>query len=472
MDTEEFARAAQGAGKAQPELEGHLRHVLDALPAMTFVLDAQGILIEANAAALKAANLAPTAVIGAPLAETYWWSWSEEAQARLKNAASAARREGGAQRYQEKIRVGEERFLTVIAQVAPMRGGGGQVTHLAVSAIDVSELVEMQERQALLSAELTHRVKNILAIVQALVSRSAKRAPSKEALVASLNGRIAAMAASISQLSLSQWTGYDLRGVLVEQLGALGSDRITIEGPEVQLSPKAAMAFALIAYELGTNAAKHGALSNPDGRVSVRWQIANGDFAFDWREAGGPAVTAPSELGFGSTLVRNLAEGDLGANATVEYAREGLTAHFRGPASRLAEAAHARAGIEANGGPKLAGKRIVIVEESPVVALDLANLLEGEGARVLGTYVVTEEARAAFADALNASCDILILNAEMDGGARWPLAETARAGGAKLLFSTTGESTSALTRRFPEAQVLVKPYPESDLLRALARLAA
>jgi PAS domain S-box-containing protein len=447
-----------------------LRNVVDALPAMTFVLDAEGVLASANAAALTAAVLSPTDVIGRRLSQSYWWSWSPEAQARLEDAIAKAK-EAGAEDYREEIRVGADRRLTVMLHIAPLRLEPGKVGGFVVSAVDISELVMMQERQTLLAAELTHRVKNILTIVKALVSRAARRAETKEALAQSLEGRIAAMAASISQLSRSQWTGYDLREVIYEQLENYERDRIALHGPAVQLSPKAAMAFALITYELASNAVKYGALRGADGYVVLEWGVDDQLLRVTWREVCASPTTAANETGFGSTLIRNLAEGDLGAALDMTYAPEGLRVLLEVPVTHIRQAAAEYADMEIDEcKPRdvLQDKRVLIVEDSPMIALDLAGMLEAAGAKVLGPCATIDEAAAVLE---RADVDIAFLDASAECPASLTLAKAARKRGVSMLFATMAEDVASLREAFPDAIVLPKPFSETDALQALRTLA-
>jgi len=447
--------------------EDHLRHVLDALSVMACVLDETGALVSANRAVLAAAELQPSDVLGAPLSQTYWWSWSAETQTRLTEALDAARIGAAPSPYRERMRIGEGRYLTVMLQLTPLRDGDGTVRNIVVSATDVSELVEMQERQTLLAGELTHRVKNILAIVKALVSRAARRAPTKEALAEALEGRISAMAATISQLSRAQWTGFDLRSILEEQLGPYGAERVTFSGPQLHLAPKAAMALALIAFEMGSNAAKHGALSTPDGKVDVRWAVDGAAFTFNWRELGGPPASKPSETGFGSTLISTLSEGDLGAEMAVSYPSAGLIAELKAPLANLRReepmqslnlGESERQRLEA----RLRRARVLLVEDSPLVALDVIAMLEAFGAIVYGPYTDIDEARAA---AERDNFDFALIDIDWDEAGALTVAEAAA--GAALVFAT-GESGDAAKQRFPDAALLPKPYTEFDMVRALA----
>lgn len=451
------------------EPERHLRQVLDALAVMAFVLDRDGVLLQANASALAAANLQPSDVIGVPLSQSYWWNWNAEAQARLAKAVSDAQA-GKLTEYRDRIRVGSEQYLTLMLRLAPLHDADGAVTSLVLSAQDVSELIETQQRQELLAGELTHRAKNILAIVKALVTRSARRATSKEALAVSLEGRITAMAAAISQLSRMQWAGSDLGEAISEQLATYGRDRATLQGENFDLAPKATMALALIIYELASNASKYGALSAPDGRISVRWDLDGQHLQLVWKEIGGPPVTAPTELGFGSTLIKNLAEGDLGAKTELDYAIDGLVVRMAIPVQRLShrEQDHEPFAIDTgNQSSVLTGKRVLVAEDAPVIALDLKGMLEAAGVIVIGPYATLAEALKA---AREQNYDAALLDIDLRGENSLPVAQEAAKRGVPFLFATAETINAEARAAFPEAPVLAKPFSETEMFDAMSRL--
>ncbi|MFN3889081.1 MAG: PAS domain S-box protein [Beijerinckiaceae bacterium] len=174
---------------------------------------------------------------------------------------------------------------------------------------DISERREWARVQRLMTRELLHRVKNSVAVIQSLVRLTAPRAASLEEFVQSLSGRLSAMAAAHDLLSEMHWRGADLGELVAKQLAHYlgGADRrLHAEGPKVRLPQQFAVPLALALHELATNAAKHGSLSSPNGRVDLTWTATRGPrnkLRILWRESGGPAVAPPSSTGFGSTLI-------------------------------------------------------------------------------------------------------------------------------------------------------------------------
>lgn len=186
----------------------------------------------------------------------------------------------------------------------------------------------------LLIEELNHRVKNTLAIMQAIAVqtfRTASRAEREK-----FEGRLGALAEAHNLLSKEKWQGSELEDVIVRVLKPYqlsSPDRIRMSGPQVALSPRLAVVLSMIVHEIATNAAKYGALSNDGGTVDLSWELLVDKDAgkahpprlrMVWREAGGPAVVAPIRRGFGSRLIERSTRDQLGGEATVDFLPRGV----------------------------------------------------------------------------------------------------------------------------------------------------
>jgi two-component sensor histidine kinase len=181
----------------------------------------------------------------------------------------------------------------------------------------------------LLVEELNHRVKNTLAILQAIAAqtfRSASRAEREK-----FEGRLGALAEAHNLLSQERWQGSELADVIKRVLRpyALSNpERVKMFGPRVPLSPRLAVVLSMIVHEIATNAAKYGALSNESGHVAVDWEVLEDDtvrrLRLIWTEAGGPLVVAPVQRGFGSRLIERSARDQLGGEATVDFLPRGV----------------------------------------------------------------------------------------------------------------------------------------------------
>jgi two-component sensor histidine kinase len=186
-------------------------------------------------------------------------------------------------------------------------------------------------------AELDHRVRNVLARVAAVAKSTSQRGSSTDEFVRTLNGRIQALATAHSVLSQSCWYGGGLVELVRRQLAPYTTDaNTTIGGSDVMLTAAATQALAMVLHELVTNAVKHGALSKPDGRVSVHWdRHSRGDagtsLTIEWREFGGPPIVAPIQFSYGANLIRELIPHELGGKVDLVFAAEGVCCRIEIP---------------------------------------------------------------------------------------------------------------------------------------------
>ncbi len=184
--------------------------------------------------------------------------------------------------------------------------------------------VEAEAQQELMVHELSHRLKNTLAMVQAIASQTLRGSIDRAPLDA-FERRLQALGVAHDVLVARNWVGADMATTVRQVIAVFGcDDRIDLSGPELPLGARAALALALILHELGTNAVKYGALSNATGRITLHWRIEDDRLTMEWRERGGPAVTAPARRGFGSKLLRLGLAGTGGTE--LDYAPDGVRA--------------------------------------------------------------------------------------------------------------------------------------------------
>jgi two-component sensor histidine kinase/CheY-like chemotaxis protein len=186
-----------------------------------------------------------------------------------------------------------------------------------------------QHQKELLVRELSHRVKNTMAMVMSLVRRTAKNSSTVEAYSQNLLGRLRAMADAHALLFETNWSQAELLEVVRRTLAPYvqgKGERFRVEpGPLVMLDPKAALAFSMVINELTTNAVKYGALAHDAGYVSVAWELFDGEkVKLSWREIDGPAVLAPDDEGFGTTLIQRSIHYELQGEVEMDYAETGL----------------------------------------------------------------------------------------------------------------------------------------------------
>jgi two-component sensor histidine kinase len=177
---------------------------------------------------------------------------------------------------------------------------------------------------------MNHRVKNVLAMVQAIGARTLRESGSLESFEAAFNGRLIAVAQAHNLLVDGGWAGADV-GMLIDRILApyrrKGRDPITIDGPSISLPPQKGVALTMILHELATNAAKYGALSAPTGRLEVTWRVdgnSRGDLRLRWIESGGPPAEPPSRRGFGLDLIERSTAYELNGLAAMDFLEMGL----------------------------------------------------------------------------------------------------------------------------------------------------
>lgn len=196
-------------------------------------------------------------------------------------------------------------FYPVAFTASPIRDDEGQVIGTVIEARDISEERRNEEARKLLMHEVDHRARNVLSVVQSLTRLT--RADDVETFKQSLAGRISALARAQTSLASRKWEGGRLEDVVRDELDSLcPKDSVDASGPEVMLSPEQVQPLSMLLHELATNANKYGACSRAGGRVSVTWALDGRQVTLVWRESGGPAVTAPTREGFGSSLKVNV----------------------------------------------------------------------------------------------------------------------------------------------------------------------
>jgi two-component sensor histidine kinase len=212
--------------------------------------------------------------------------------------------------------------------------------------IDVTERKRAEQYQRTLNAELDHRVKNVLATVRAIMTRTREASGSSEDFMARLDHRIESLARTHELLSESKWHSVPLVEVIRRELAPYSVRSTAIDGPDLTLKAGAAEAVAMVFHELTTNAAKYGALSSRTGRVSVRWRwLRNGSpdrLIIDWQEIDGPPVRNPSRSGYGTSIIRELIPFELGGAVELSFAPGGTRCRLEIPgewATRTAEGA-------------------------------------------------------------------------------------------------------------------------------------
>jgi PAS domain S-box-containing protein len=222
--------------------------------------------------------------------------------------------------------------------IEPLRNEAGDIIGLTCAAIDVTERKESEAHLRLLMRELTHRSKNLLAVIQGMARQTARHAGSVEGFLNQFGDRLQALASSHDLLVRESWYGASLRELIHSQLSAYIGDaekQVVVDGPPTALKPEAAQNLGLALHELAVNAAKFGALSLPSGRVSITWTLQDHVLTIEWREEHGPKVKIRRKRGFGSMVIeRNLSRA-LDAKVEMAFEPDGLRCHIEIPDSQM-----------------------------------------------------------------------------------------------------------------------------------------
>lgn len=359
---------------------------------------------------------------------------------------------------------------------ALVRDGSGAPQKLIGVVQDISGRKQVEAQRETLMAELDHRVKNLLAAVQSLAAQSARKARSLEDFLPAFSGRLQALAQAHQLLTETRWQGASLTSIVAAELGGLGRSQASWCGPDLFLTPRAANALSLALHELATNAIKYGALSCEEGRVHVLWRPSEqGGFDLDWVETGGPLVEKPTRQGFGTVLLERVTARELGGMGQIDFAPEGVRAHLRADRSALGAAVPETDGAAQRPmapsppdpvlhGAGIEGLRLLVVEDSTLLALELESGLAEAGALVVGATGDPDEALAL----AEADLDAAVLDVNLGGRRVTPVAERLAARGIPFVFAT-GYGEQGAPQGFG-APVIRKPYSIQQIIRALADL--
>lgn len=343
---------------------------------------------------------------------------------------------------------------------------------------DVTARKQAERNQQLLMGELNHRVKNTLATVQAIAKQTLRHSGEPKRFAESFSGRLQALSRAHSILSAETWKGADVKDLIRDQLalGAIDEQRLAINGRTFRLEPQHSLHVALILHELATNANKYGAFSGPTGTISIAWSIDGCDFVLTWKESGGPVVLASPKRGFGTTLIEQTVKGD-GGRAQVAFDTDGVKWEIRIPLrcspfiesnERKPAAAPPPVALSASAviDLSLKGKCFLVVEDEPLVALDLVAGLEGAGAQIAGPAGAVAEALDIIA---RVPLDAALLDGNLYGQPVDAVAAALVQRNVPFIF-VTGYGTESLPADFRSSEILGKPFTDTQLLAAASRL--
>jgi PAS domain S-box-containing protein len=369
-------------------------------------------------------------------------------------------------------------------RAVPRLDASGAVQEWVGMNTDVSGRKAAEQTQQLLLGELNHRVKNTLANVQAIAQHTLRHAKTPAEFAQAFGGRVQALARVHTQLTEATWQGAHLQVLIRDQAlqVSAAASQFAMQGPDLLLAPQAALHLALVLHELGTNSRKYGALSKPEGRVTVTWAVKNDRLQLQWGERGGPPFEVPRQHGFGTVLIQSSARG-LGGEAQMVCVAEGLGWEIDLPLEALRAPADRQPNVARNIVPRapgligvaapsteraqgFEGKRILVVEDEAMVALNVISALEQLGARPIGPAHSVKQALAAIA---GETLDAALLDANLSGAQVDAVAAALTRKDVPFVF-VTGYTRDSLPAAFRSAPILPKPFTEAELIAALRGL--
>lgn len=249
--------------------------------------------------------------------------------------------------FEERVTFNDGSSVYLLGNARPLMNAQGKIRGAVAAFIDITDRKRAEAREQLLTREVDHRAKNVLAVVQAIVQLT--QADSVGTFRRMVAGRIQSLARTHNLLAENRWEGVDLQRLLSDELAPFGmteaaqidASRFDLAGPMIRLKPAAAQALALVIHELLTNAVKYGALSSPEGRVAVHWALTQqadaSRLVLQWVEQGGPAVVVPDTSGFGWTVIRTSVEDQLNGQLATDWGVQGLRVTMDVPLAEIGD---------------------------------------------------------------------------------------------------------------------------------------
>ena len=392
-------------------------------------------------------------------------------------------RNGQAVMHEFRIRrVSDGAFRWIKSTDFPLFDEQGRVQRVAGISSDITEVKQSTAHQAILLAELQHRVRNIMAMIRSVTIRTGHTAQSVPDYADLMSGRLMALARTQALLTQAVSPGFDIGTLFRRELAAkaLNEAQYQISGPDLIISPKAAEVLSLAIHELATNALKYGALAAPEGVVSVTWRATEAEkplLSISWSETRLPITdwVPPTRRGFGTELIEQRAPYELAGHGRVEITPQGAQVLIEFPmqpgASILATDAPVPSSvfggsIDMTREPSLAGQCVLVLEEDYYMASDVASTLRGSGADVVGPFSLAAPAIEAvrYGGLTGAVVDI-----NLGSGPSFETAHALGQAGVPFIF-LTGYDQSAIPDEFDGIPRLEKPVEFRQIVRALDSL--
>lgn len=399
----------------------------------------------------------------------------EEDRVRVRNLLTDAVNGRKPWEFQARIRRADDAQRWISAKGMPKFDDDGNMTKLIGHVIDITENKETEDRLKLLTQELNHRVANTFTILNSMIRHSAKKSTTVTEFAETLTHRLAALARSNRILTARAGERSSLHEILEMEFNAFEGwhERIDVHGSaDIWFSGEASEALALIFHELLTNAVKHGALSVPSGRITLSIiSDAVQKTEIEWGEVGGPPVATHRVPGIGSTIMAR-AMRDRGS-VDIDFSEEGLVCRIIvNEGSRRDVSGESRPEakplpaleVEANG--SLEGFKVLVVEDDPIIGLDISEILEADGASVVGPHSKPVTAIAAISE----GPDVALLDVNLGHETSSGVASQLLRERIPFLVLSGQLDRSELEAEFRNAPFVSKPFSDREIVVGLMKL--
>ena len=240
---------------------------------------------------------------------------------------------GSALEMELSLRGKDGQYRSFLTRVVPLRDARSTIYRWIGTHVDITDQKRREAHTRFVIDELSHRTKNLIAVVMAVANQTARHASDVAQYKTRFSERLEALAHCHDLLVKDNWQGASLHELIAAQMrpfNEASTGRVEIDGPLVILTPDAVQHLGLALHELATNASKHGALSGPHGKVSIHWRFGETDnrLQIDWREREGPTVTPPRRRGFGHVVIQQIVPRALNGRGKLDFAPEGVNWRF------------------------------------------------------------------------------------------------------------------------------------------------
>ncbi len=365
-------------------------------------------------------------------------------------------------------RASDSTYIWHHTRSAPVRDQGGRIVEWLGTTTDIQALKELQNRQVLILAELQHRTRNLMAVIQSISDRTQRSNLSIEGFAAEFNGRLSALSRVQGLLAGENPETLNLRQLVTTELtahGAAASHKVRISGPPVALAASAAQVLALALHELATNSVKYGAIGQPSGQLAVTWHVEDGGdrrcVHLEWRESDvimpGPDVVV--RKGYGSELIEQGLPYQLEAKTELTFGPHGVRCLIEVPITGVGAilASEPRP-------PAIEGRRIMVVEDDYMIASELCSKLKTLGATVHGPAGSVKQALALLEP--STELDAAVLDINLHGELVYPVADALKQRGVPFVF-TTGYELWVVPPAYAAVPRCEKPLNIATLRRVL-----